>query len=95
KQIKVPGNPDFWIQTINITLNISPLDLMALHGFLCLALRHPGVKDHSRRPAMIQLVKNLGQKLVKIGALTSQQIQECENTEAEEGSIDFKGSLKD
>lgn len=76
---------NFWTKPISVHLMIDPISLMALHGFMCLALRHPKTKDHTCRPQMIQLVKNLGQRLVGIGALTQEELEVIEKIEAEEG----------
>lgn len=76
------NDPDFWTTEHQFSFRFSTLNLMTLHGFLCLALRHPGVQDHLCRPAIEQLVKQIGQVLVDLGALTSEQLTQIEKTEA-------------
>jgi hypothetical protein len=72
-----------WTEDFQITFLLNPLNLMALHGFLCLALRHPVTKDHACRPAIVEMVKQIGITLVDLGVLTPEQLTQIEKTEAE------------
>lgn len=76
-------DPAFWMKESEITFLFKTINLMALHGFLCLALRHPGTKDHSCRPAIEGLVKQIGKVLVDLGALSPEQLAEIQKTEQE------------
>ena len=62
---------------------------LAVHGNLCLALRHPRNIGASR-PFVIKFVKHLGKKLVEWGAITEEQLQSAERLEIEEGSTDLR-----
>lgn len=72
-----------WTEDFQITFLLNPLNLMALHGFLCLALRHPGTKDHACRPAIVEMVKQIGITLVDLGVMTPEQLTQIEKTETE------------
>lgn len=82
KHILVNGGT-IWTEEFQITFLLNPLNLMALHGFLCLALRHPGTKDNVCRPAIVELVKQIGIILVDLDVLTPEQLTQIEKTEAE------------
>ncbi len=73
-----------------IPLRISWLSLMGMHGALCLALRHPQFKGPSRA-LVATATKKIGKYLVDNGILTSEQLAEAQQLEAEEGSPDLKG----
>jgi hypothetical protein len=86
----IKTDPDFWLREHKYTFLFNSLNLMALHGFLCLALRHPGTKDHACRPAIVGIVKEIGMILVDLGALTPDALMEVQRVEVEEGSKDFE-----
>jgi len=71
-------------------LNISWIGLLAMHGALCLALRHPQFKGPSRQ-LVASSVKQMGKYLVDNGILTPEQLAEAEQLEVKEGSADLKG----
>jgi hypothetical protein len=79
-------DPEFWKQHIH--LSISYLDLMAMHGALCLALRHPQFTGPTRA-MIVTAVKEIGKGLVNAGILTPEQLAETQRIEAEEGSEDL------
>jgi hypothetical protein len=54
---------------------------LALHGYLCLALRHPGTADLHTRPLMEQFVAQLGADLVDRGILLPEELAEIEDLE--------------
>lgn len=62
---------------------------MAVHGSLCLALRHPQNRG-AARPLVVAFTKSLGEWLVHCGALTPEQLVEAQQLEAEEGSADLQ-----
>ena len=70
----------------SVTTNL--LTWLAVHGNLCLALRHPANRGASR-PHVLKFTKELGKQLVKWGVITQSQLEEAEKTEIEEGSGDF------
>jgi len=70
---------------VSVTTNL--LTWLAIHGNLCLALRHPANKGPSR-PLVVNFTKQLGKKLVEWGVLTHQQLKSAEKLEIEEGSTD-------
>jgi len=69
-------------------INASLLTWITVHGNMCLGLRHPQNRGPSRAYA-VAFVRQLGQELVKAGAITEQELKEAEKLEAEEGSEGF------
>ncbi len=56
---------------------------MAIHGNLCLALRHAGNRGSSR--AMVErFVRALGDNLVENGVLTAEELAQAQRVEIEE-----------
>lgn len=78
KEDAIPKGPGFWLMKVEIETDI--LTLLAVHGNLCLSLRHPGNQGMSRDKA-ICFVKALGKHLVNLGALTPEQLKEAEMLE--------------
>lgn len=69
--------------TESIELRGTLLMWMAVHGNLCLALRHPGNQGSSR--ALVEaFVYQIGARLVEEGLLSAQELREAEQLEAEE-----------
>lgn len=56
---------------------------MALHGTICLELRHPAYTGPSR-PLVVSFVRELGMCLVQWGVLTAAELEAVENFEREE-----------
>ena len=81
-------NSEFWLSMRQIPLIANYLTLVTVHGNLCLALRHPDNKGASRQLA-VEFTKQLGEWLVKVGALTPAQLVEAQQLEAAEGSKDL------
>ena len=87
--------PDYWLKPLIIPVTTNTVTAMAVHGALCLALRHPhfngkGKHGHSRsRELVVEFTKSLGKWLVTAGALTPEQLRRAEELEAEEGSGDL------
>lgn len=75
-------NREFWLLERDIPLRANYLTLMAIHGSLCLALRHPQNQGPSR-PLVVEFVKSLGELLVHVEALTPEQLAEAQRLEAE------------
>jgi len=76
---------EFWSQPVELVI---PLWIaMAMHGFLCLALRHPGTRDHVQRPAVVRAVRRLGDLLVARGGLTAVELAAIEGDEAQAGGL--------
>jgi hypothetical protein len=74
-----------WTQPIELVI---PLGIaLAMHGHLCLALRHPGTRDHPLRPAVVRAVRRLGDLLVARGALTATELATIEGDEARAGGL--------
>lgn len=65
-----------------VDVNASLLDWLAVHGFLCLALRHPGPTD-STREIISRIVDRLATLVVDGGLLTREEMQEAHNVEQE------------
>lgn len=64
------------------------LTWVAVHGNLCLALRHPKNFGASR-PYVVNFVKVLGRNLVRWGAITEEQLKKAERIERERGNVDL------
>lgn len=79
-------DPEFWLRNINVTTDA--ISLMAVHGNLLLALRHPENTGLSRQ-YVINFVKQAGEKLIELGALTRLRLIHTYQVEAEQGNIDF------
>lgn len=77
------ANPQFWLREVLIKVNV--LTLMAVHGNLCLALRHPRNLGESR-DLVLNFCKQIGEELVLLGAMTPEQLKEAYRMEAEEGT---------
>jgi hypothetical protein len=81
--------PDFWLRPIIIPVTTDTLTAMAVHGALCLALRHPHFKGRSRK-FVVEFTRSLGKWLVTAGALTPEQLASAEQLEAKQGSKDLQ-----
>ena len=81
--------PDFWMKPLILPVTTNTLTAMAVHGALCLALRHPQFKGQSRQ-MVVEFTKSLGEWLVTAGALTPEQLRSAERLEAREGSPDLE-----
>lgn len=58
----------------------------AVHGNLCLALRHPSNRGPSRH-YVETFVRALGQRLVEEGLLSAEELQQSEQLERQEGGL--------
>ena len=65
----------FWSQPISIDCTM--VQVMAIHGFLCLALRHPEIGD-SARAVIVDIVRHIGEQLIARQALTIEEANEAE-----------------
>lgn len=84
------ANEDFWTKERDIPFTADYVTLLAVHGALCLALRHPGFRGMSR-PFVVAFTKSLGEYLVHAGALTPELLRDAMEREAREGSSDLEG----
>jgi len=64
---------------------------LTVHGYLCLALRHPKNRGPSREH-LVKFVKRLGRVLVEWRVLTEEQLRHIEKVEVEKGTEDFSAS---
>lgn len=71
-------NPQFWLREVLVKVNV--LTLMAVHGNLLLALRHPQNTGESR-DLVLNFCKQIGEELVLLGALTPEQLEEAYKAE--------------
>lgn len=89
-------NPGFWLKPIIIPVSTNTLTAMAVHGALCLALRHPHFNGDGKyghglsRRMVVTFTKSLGEWLVHSGALTPEQLRSAEELEARERSPDLE-----
>jgi len=77
-------DPQFWKSQAQV--NAPMLTWLAVHGNLCLALRHSENRGPSR-PHVEQFVKQLGRWLVVLGAITQRELEAAEKLEREEGGL--------
>jgi len=77
-----PVSPEFWHKEITIKLNV--ITLMAVHGNLLLALRHPRNLGESR-DLVIDFCKQIGEELVLLGAMAPEQLKKAYKEESEKG----------
>lgn len=89
---QINPDPDFWFKEVTVKLDV--LTLMAVHGNLLLALRHPHNTGESR-DRVVQFVKGIGDELVLLGAMTPGQLKEAYRLEAEGGNAEFLEELEE
>lgn len=82
-------NPEYWLKPLIIPVTTNTLTAMAVHGALCLALRHPNFKGRSKQ-LVDEFKKSLGEWLVHAGALTPEQLRIAEELEAKERAQPLK-----
>ena len=87
-----PVNPQFWRKEVTIKLNV--ITLMAVHGNLLLALRHPRNQGESR-DLIIDFCKEIGEELVLLGALAPEQLKEAYRVEYENGIPELLDGMAD
>lgn len=68
------------------TVEAQALTWMAVHGNLCLALRHPDNRGASRE-RMITIIKDLGKLLVDSGFMTQAEMADAMHYERLQGNI--------
>ncbi len=85
-------NPQFWLREVLIKVNV--LTLLAVHGNLCLALRHPQNLGESR-DLVLNFCKQIGEELVLLGALTPEQLKDAYKEESEEGTPELLDEMAD
>lgn len=68
---------------VNLPIETTLFVWLAVHGNLCLGLRHPSNLGPSRR-YIEQFVKQLGARLVQEGFLTAEELQHAEHLERQE-----------
>lgn len=68
-----------------VPLEINLLSLMAIHGLLCLALRHPKITEGTVRSIGLKFIEDAGRMLVRGGLLTEEELEEVHRVEEEEG----------
>ena len=64
------------------------LTWMAVHGAICLGLRHPGYRGPSRA-LILNFALELGRRLVDAGVLTAEELVLVERTEQQESPHGF------
>lgn len=87
-----PVNPHFWRKEITIKLNV--ITLMAVHGNLLLALRHPQNRGESR-DLVIDFLKQIGEELVILGAMAPEKLKEAYTVESENGTPELLDGMGD
>lgn len=74
------------IATEEATIEAELLTWMAVHGNICLALRHPENRSQFVRPRMIRLVKEIGAMLVERGFMTQAELDGAMKYEMQQGN---------
>lgn len=87
---QVNSNPKFWMRDVLVRLNV--ITLMAVHGNLLLALRHPMNIGESRE-MVVKFTKDLGDELVLLGAFRPEQLIAAYQEEALQGAWEFNEDL--
>ena len=87
-----PVNPHFWRMEVTIKLNV--ITLMAVHGNLLLALRHPQNRGESR-DLVIDFLKQIGEELVLLGAMAPEQLKKAYKEESEKGIPELLNGMAD
>lgn len=87
-----PVNPEFWRKEVTINLNV--ITLMAVHGNLLLALRHPRNQGTSR-DLIIDFCKQIGEELVLLGAMAPEQLKLAYTVESERGIPELLDGMAD
>lgn len=82
------SDEDFWLRIRSFPIHTNYLILLAVHGNLCLALRHPSNRGENRT-FVVAFVKALGLYFLHAGALTQEELEEAQRIEVEEGSADL------
>lgn len=86
-----PKDPQFWLKEITINLNV--ITLLAVHGNLLLALRHPQ-NVGAPRDIALNFCKQIGEQLVLLGAMTPEQLEEAYKLESEEGTPELMDDIQ-
>lgn len=87
-----PRNPEFWMKEVIIKLNV--ITLLAVHGNLLLALRHPQNLGEPR-DIVLNFCKEIGEQLVLLGAMTPEQLKDAYKLESEEGTPELQDEMLD
>jgi len=87
------ANADWQRLNKKAAISVPLITWVAIHGNLCLALRHPENVGDSRK-LVLNFVKELGQFLVHCKVFTKSQLEAMEKVEIEEGSTDFADKWK-
>lgn len=93
----IKKDDNFWRRPLIVPIETNTVTAMAVHGALCLALRHPhfnGEGDHGHgesRKLVVEFTKSLGDWLVRSGAMTEGQMRFAQRIEDEAGSSDLEG----
>lgn len=69
--MRIP-DPEAWKQTVLLELDM--LSLMAMHGYLCLALRHPATRGIYSRPQILLVVERIERALLESDMLSEEEL---------------------
>lgn len=72
-----------------VLLEVDLLTLMAIHGYLCLGLRHPGASPGDTRNLVLRFVESAGSNLVRGGLLTRAELALVHRVERQENPHGF------
>jgi hypothetical protein len=67
-----------------VTIELALGDVVAGHGFLCLALRHPAVQGSETHAQVDEIAEQLGELLVAAGVMTEEALERARRVEADE-----------
>jgi hypothetical protein len=71
----------------HVTVDGTLLDWLAVHGNLCLAMRHPG-NDGPSRSIVVSVIYRLGKVLVDEGILTPDELESATRLEVNEHGLE-------
>ncbi len=87
KRSGINPDPEFWHRKVTIELDV--ITLLAVHGNLLLALRHPQNIGISR-DIVLNFCKETGEQLVLLKAITPEQLKDAYRLESEEGTPELQ-----
>lgn len=73
------GDPELLLVPFTVELSLGLA--LILHGFLCLALRHPEIQGRTATALVDAFVEELGQLLVDAGVLTGEVLKDARQGE--------------
>ena len=77
-------DPKLAVQPITVTAEA--LTWLAVHGNVCLAMRHPDNRSPNVRPRMVKFLREIGDRLVESGLITREVMDGATKYELQQGN---------